>query len=74
VRRRVKPAEVDHGLRLGVTTADRQRIAELDRIRELRRANEILKAASAFFARELDSRGRLGWSCVRQESPHHHAG
>jgi transposase len=38
-----------------VTTKDQQRIAELENeVRELRRANEILKAASAFFARELD--------------------
>ena len=67
MRRRVKPAEVDHGLRPGVTTADRQRIAELDRIRELRRANEILKAASAFFARELDSRvGLAGAVCGKK--------
>jgi transposase len=40
-----------------VTTAERQRIAELEReVRELRRANEILKAAAGFFARELDPR------------------
>jgi transposase len=40
-----------------VTTKDQQRIAELEKeVRELRRANEILKAASAFFARELDPR------------------
>jgi transposase len=40
-----------------VTTADRQRIVELEKEnRELRRANEILKTASAFFARELDPR------------------
>src|SRR5690606_34827862 len=39
----------------GTTTSDAQRIAELERqVRELRRANEILKAASAYFARELD--------------------
>jgi transposase len=53
----VKQAEVDGGRRPGVTTADQQRIAELEREnRELRRANEILKSASAFFARELDPR------------------
>lgn len=53
----VKQAEVDKGLRPGITTADQQRIAELEKEnRELRRANEILKAASAFFARELDPR------------------
>src|SRR4051794_36939395 len=38
-------------------TAEQERIRELEReVRELRRANEILKAASAFFARELDPR------------------
>jgi transposase len=38
-------------------TEDRRRIAELEReVRELRRANEILKAATSFFARELDPR------------------
>jgi transposase len=51
----VRQAEVDGGQRPGVPTADQQRIAELEReVRELRRANEILKAASAFFAAELD--------------------
>jgi transposase len=46
---------VDHRQRPGVTSAERERIRELEREnRELRRANEILKAASAFFARELD--------------------
>ena len=53
----VKQAEIDGGERLGITTGDKQRIAELEReVRELRRANEILKAASAYFARELDPR------------------
>ena len=53
----VKQAEIDGGERPGTTTGDRQRIAELEREnRELRRANEILKAASAYFARELDPR------------------
>jgi transposase len=53
----VRQAEVDGGRRPGVTTEERRRIAELEReVRELRRANEILKAASAFFARELDPR------------------
>ncbi len=50
----VKRAEIDEGLRPGVTTADAARIAELEKeIRELRRANQILKSASAFFAAEL---------------------
>jgi transposase len=47
----VRQAEVDGGQRPGVTTTEQQRLAELEREnRELRRANEILKAASAFFA------------------------
>jgi len=51
----VRQAEVDSGQRAGTTTGDARRIAELEReVRELRRANEILKAASAYFARELD--------------------
>jgi transposase len=53
----VRQAEVDGGRRPGMTTAEQQRIAELEReVWELRRANDILKAASAFFARELDPR------------------
>jgi transposase len=53
----VRQAEVDGGRRPGVTSEERRRIAELEReVRELRRANDILKAASAFFARELDPR------------------
>ena len=50
-----RQAEVDHGRRPGFTTAGAERINDLERgNRELRRANEILKAASSFFARELD--------------------
>jgi transposase len=57
LRNWVRQGEVDAGKRPGTTTVDAQRIAELEReVRELRRANEILKAASAFFARELDPR------------------
>jgi len=53
----LQQAEIDSGQRPGTTTEDKQRIAELEREnRELRRANEILKAASAYFARELDPR------------------
>ena len=49
----VRQAEIDNGTRPGVRTDDAARIAELEReVRELRRANEILKAASAYFARE----------------------
>jgi len=51
----VRQAETDAGKRPGVTSAEAERIKQLEREnRELRRANEILKAASAFFARELD--------------------
>jgi transposase len=51
----IRQDEIDGGHRPGTTTGDKQRIAELEREnRELRRANEILKAASAYFARELD--------------------
>jgi transposase len=51
----IRQAEIDGGTRAGVSTEEGQRIAELEReVRELRRANEILKAASAFFAAELD--------------------
>jgi transposase-like protein len=54
----VKRHEVDTGTRAGVTTAEAQRVKELEReVKELRRANEILKVASAFFAQaELDRR------------------
>jgi transposase len=57
LRNWVEKAEIDSGQRPGTTSDDRKRIAELEReVRELRRANEILKAASAYFARELDPR------------------
>lgn len=59
LRKWVRRAEVDARRRPGVTTQERQRIEELEReVRELRRANEILKAASVFFARELDPPAR----------------
>ena len=55
VRKWVRRAEIDGGQRAGVTSVEAERIRQLEREnRELRRANEILKAASAFFARELD--------------------
>ena len=55
----VKQAEVDAGTVPGTTTSDAARIAELEREnRELRRANAILKSASAFFAAELDRPAR----------------
>jgi transposase len=53
----VNQAEKDKGERAGLSTDERVRIKELEReVAELRRANDILKAASAFFARELDPR------------------
>jgi transposase len=54
----VQRHEIDTGVRDGVTTAETQRVKELEReVKELRRANEILKLASAFFAQaELDRR------------------
>ena len=54
----VERQEVDTGVRPGVATAEAQRVKELEREnKELRRANEILKLASAFFAQaELDRR------------------
>lgn len=49
----VQRAEVDAGVRPGVTTDEQARVAELEReVRELRRANAILRSASAFFAAE----------------------
>jgi transposase len=55
LRNWVKQAEVDTGRRPGLTTDERVRVAELEREnRELRRANAILRSASAFFAAELD--------------------
>jgi transposase len=51
----VNQAEVDAGTRGGTPSVEATRIAELEREnRELRRANSILKSASAFFAAELD--------------------
>ena len=55
----VRRAEVDAGKRPGVTTAESEQMKALKKeIAELRRANEILKAASIFFAAELDRPGR----------------
>jgi len=55
-----KQREVDAGRRAGTTSSDAARLKELEReVKELKRANEILLAASSFFARELDP--RLPW-------------
>lgn len=60
LRRWVRQAERDTGLRAGLTTNERQRLRELEREnRELKRANEILRKASAYFAQaELDRRAK----------------
>lgn len=55
LRKWVRQAEIDGGHRTGVTSSEAERVKALEREnRELRKANEILKAASIFFARELD--------------------
>jgi transposase len=57
LRKWVRRAETDDGLRSGLTTNERERLKTLEREnRELRRANEILKSAAAFFGAELDRR------------------
>ena len=55
VRAWVKQADIDQGVKPGTTTEDAERIKQLEQEnRELKRANEILRRASAFFAAELD--------------------
>ena len=57
VRLWVRQAEIDRGDRAGLTTDERDRMKTMEReIRELRRANEILKSAAVFFGAELDRR------------------
>jgi transposase len=60
LRKWVLRAEIDGGVKPGLTTDERARMKELEReVFELRRANEILKKASAYFAQaELDRRAR----------------
>ena len=55
VRNWVKQADIDDGVKPGTTTADAERIRQLEQeLKEVRRANAILRSASAFFAAELD--------------------
>jgi transposase len=55
----VRRTEVDQGRRPGLTTDEQARMKELEREnKELRRANEILKAAAAFFGAELDRQSK----------------
>jgi transposase len=57
LRKWVRRAETDNGLRSGLTSDEREQLKTLEREnRELRRANEILKSAAAFFGAELDRR------------------
>ncbi len=59
VRKWVRRAEIDGGQRVGSTTGDLAELARLKRENaELRRANDILKAASAFFGAELDRQSK----------------
>ena len=59
LRKWVRAAETDEGLRGGLTSTERERMKQLEREnRELRRTNEILKAATRFFGAELDRRQR----------------
>jgi transposase len=60
LRKWVRQAERDQGVRPGLTTEERQRLKQLERETfELRRANEILKKAAAYFAQaELDRRAK----------------
>jgi transposase len=59
VRSWVKQADVDDGVRPGVTTGESERMRDLEQeVRELRRANEILRRAATFFGAELDRQQR----------------
>ena len=62
LRNWVRQAERDEGRRAGLTTTERERVKELEReVRELRRANEILRKASAYFALAEQGRRPKHW-------------
>jgi transposase len=70
LRKWVRRAETDDGLRPGLTTGERERLKTLEReVKELRRANEILKSAAAFFGAELDRRPSQGPVWGRADLP-----
>jgi len=59
LRRWIRRAETDEGLRPGLTSSERERMKQREmENRELRRANEILKAAATFFGADLDRTGK----------------
>jgi transposase len=59
VRSWVKRADVDDGVKPGVSTSEAERVKDLEQeVRELRRANEILRRAATFFGAELDRQQR----------------
>jgi transposase len=59
VRSWVRRADVDEGVRPGVATSEAERVRDLEQeVRELRRANEILRRAATFFGAELDRQQR----------------
>ena len=71
LRNWVRQAEIDGGVRPGTTTSDAQRLAELEQEnRELRRANHILRTASAFFAAELCATRRCVCRGAVRDRPH----
>jgi transposase len=59
VRAWVKQADIDEGVRPGLSSVESERVADLEQeVRELRRANEILRRAATFFGAELDRQQR----------------
>ena len=64
----VRRTEIDQGIRGGMSTADRERLKELEQEnRELKRANEILRKASAYFAKGRSTADRNNGDICRQQ-------